>query len=149
MTSNDLSSPRPTVPFCTCPQHLLNHTPRLYHAHARTHAHTRAHTNTPPPPHHHHTQRCIDTRHDSRTHTPPPPHRHTHIQKGASTLVTFTVGPKALLLHDRHGNGVLFAGQYDLEFTNGVDESVVTPLRVVLDGGARVMVLDPFRPQRD
>ena len=59
--------------------------------------------------------------------------------------MTFTADLAAFQMHDRDGNGVLFAGDYTLEFTNGVDEVVIDPVRVVLGGGASVMVLDRFR----
>ena len=72
-------------------------------------------------------------------------HSHIWIHIGASVLVTFTVGLEAIQLHDRAGNGVLFAGEYKLEFTNGGGETVVARMKMVLNGGARQVVLDRFR----
>ena len=62
--------------------------------------------------------------------------------------MSFTADLKALQMHDRAGNGVLFAGQYSLEFTNGVHETVTEHMHVVLQGGAKVLMVDRFRSRK-
>ena len=63
---------------------------------------------------------------------------------GMSTVVTFTIDIQTLQLFDRDGNGVLYAGDFSLIFTNGVEETAVARVAVKTPG-KKVTVLDRFR----
>lgn len=68
------------------------------------------------------------------------------LNPGESTVVTFRINPKTLQVFDHSGNGVLYAGNYTLEFTNGVDETVPVSVSTTLEGGAKMKTLDYLHP---
>eukprot|EP00054_Salpingoeca_dolichothecata_P025258 m.174997 g.174997 ORF g.174997 m.174997 type:complete len:788 (+) comp25291_c0_seq2:67-2430(+) len=70
-----------------------------------------------------------------------------HVDQGADASITFSFEPSDFMLYDADGNGVLYRGEYALQFTNGHDQTLNTTYDLTSENifGARDhLVLDLF-----